>query len=304
MSEHPEPPPTPSAPAEKAVTPPRVGSQGHRQAERATRWLRALLALPGWVRIPLLVGVFLLYSPPLVFNLISIMNVTRTNRLRVYSYPAFVFTWPIIAWGLVFGGLKTLGVPDAVLAWAYLMLLVFTMVTMGFDFKFGGWLGIIATVTVVIVALGWWGSATDIAVFHRIRELLSGWLTLPVGWVVTLSVFLLVIYLVMMTLRRFNKRLRIHGNLVIIDTLLGKIDRNTRASYGINDDVPDVNELLLGMCSAFLLEGKGTVSSHEFKNVPGGPLVTRVIEEMLAATAVEDETDLLSDDGGNDDLGD
>ena len=104
----------------------------------------------------------------------------------------------------------------------------------------------------------------------------------------------------MMVRKRFAEVLIIDGNYVIVKTLLGEVDRNTRSSYALRSEQRDVNEAFLGFCRTLVLDPKsGKTKRHIFRSVPAGVIVGQVITQMLKVQAVEEEMDFEDGDDGD-----
>lgn len=264
----------------------------HRKHRVLGRVLNLYLGAPLPIKIVLLIfGV--LYSPPMVQNLIACLRAPKTGTLRVIAGPEFIYLYLMSIWGLIFCLLdyylegKQLIAP---LAWIYVGIVGFTLVTIGLDFRSGSWLGILVFAAAVIAAVGWWGERAEVPVLELIGRGIK-WFELnefPRAYVFAISLFILLIYIVVYIRMNLVNVLRIEGNYVQVWTLASRSPKDTRASFSLVPDFDDLNEALLGFCCRLNLKSKSPrIQSHEFPNMPGGPVVERIAAHMLNAQEVE-----------------
>ena len=249
----------------------------------------------------------LLYSPAMVQNLVACLRAPKSNRLRVIAGPEFIYLYPMAIWGLIFCGIdyylegQQLISP---LTWLYLGLVVFTFVTIGLDFRGGNWLGVIVVAVALIAAVGWWGERAEVPVLELIGRTVR-WFGLdvfPREFVFVLSLVLLLIYVIVMVRMNLVNVLKIEGNYVQVWTLASRSPKDTRASFSLVPDFDDLNEVLLGFACRLNLKSKSPrVQSHEFPNMPGGPVVEQIATNLLSSLEVELTESLFDDQGVEDD---
>lgn len=277
-----------------------------RDPKRGHRMLGGFLNL--YLRSPLpLKIVFLLlgmlYSPAMVQNLIACLRAPKIGTLRVISGPEFIYIYPMAIWGLIFCGidryLETQAL-NAPLVWLYLGLVLFTVITMGLDFRGGSWLGVIIVVIAIVAAVGWWGEKNHVPILSLVGDAIA-WFHLeriPREFVFTLSVLLLVIYLGVWIRMNLVDVLKIEGNYVQVWTFASRSPKDTRASFSLVPDFDDLNEVLLGFSCRLTLKSKSPrVQSHDFVNMPGGPVVEHIATHLLNAQEVEVRNDPFAETG-------
>ena len=277
----------------------------HRKHRMLGRFLNLYMGSPLPIKI-ILLAFGLLYSPPMVQNLISCLRAPKTGQLRVVSGPEFIYMYIMGVWGLIFCGLDYYLEGQqyiAPLGWLYLGIVLFTLVTIGLDFRGGAWLGIIVATLAIVAAVGWWGERADIPVLELIGDAIA-WFHLekfPRPFVLALSLGILLIYLIVYIRMNLVNVLRIEGNYVQVWTLASRSPKDTRASFSLVPDFDDLNEAILGFCCRLNLKSKSSrIQSHEFPNMPGGPVVERIAAHMLNAQEVKLTTE-FGDDGEEDD---
>ena len=292
-----------------------------KEQHRRHRTLGAFLNFYLWLPTPLKF-VFLLfglvYSPPMVQNLLACINAPKSQRLRVISGPDYIFFYMVGIWGLIFSGIVTL-LPEGenvsvwsqdlqiALTWLYLSLMLFTFITVGLDFKGGSWIGIVIVLFGLFAVIGWIGARQNIPLLEMIWPAFAwfGLTEFPVNFVFALSCGSLGIFLVVWIRMNLVRVLKIEGNYVQVWTLAAKSPKDTRASFSLVPDYDDINEAVLGFSCRLNLKSKSSrIQSHEFANMPGGPVVENIATNLLNAQEVRfaNEDDLYhSDDDGEDD---
>lgn len=264
----------------------------HRKHRMLGRVLNLYIGSPLPIKIVLLVF-GLLYSPPMVQNLVACIRAQKTGTLRVISGPEFIYLYIMGLWGMIFCfldyQLEGRGYV-APLPWLYFGIVGFTLVTIGLDFRGGSWLGILVAALALVAAVGWWGEHQKIPVLELIGKAIN-WLQVddfPRPLVFVTSLFILIIYVIVYIRMNLVNVLRIEGNYVQVWTLASRSPKDTRASFSLVPDFDDLNEAILGFCCRLNLRSKSSrIQSHEFPNMPGGPVVERMAAHLLNAQEVE-----------------
>ncbi|MCB0325133.1 MAG: hypothetical protein KDD69_16225 [Bdellovibrionales bacterium] len=283
----------PVSPAPQQAAPKAPKRERHRGHPALGFVVNSILGLPLLVQLPIYILAFVFYSPPAVLNLWNCVRAIRSKeqqRLRVISGPEFLFLYPLIAWGYVAWAVTVLEwVPQPVTCWLYLALVVYTLITIGLDFKSTGWFGTGIVVIALLAILGWWASANDIPYLEIIGHFFAwfGLREFPASLVFAISSFLAFVYLIMFIHMNLYNVLRVDGNYVQVWNFLGSSPKDTRATFTLVPGNDDVNELCLNFAIPVELKSKSPrVKSHSFENVPGGPVVEQVVTALLNAQEV------------------
>lgn len=264
----------------------------HFHGHPALGWVvNKILKLPYLLQLPIYALVFVFYSPPVTVNTRACVKSIRDNaRLRIVHGPEFMFVWPLISMGFLFCLLAEAGwVPGAVLSWLYICLLVYTLVTIGMDFKAAGWFGTVIAVIALLAVVGWVATVMEIPVVAYLGTLVTlfGIESFPTSVVMAVSSVLLLLYVFVFVHMNLYDVLIIDGNYIQKKNFLGRSPHDTRTSFSIEPGTDDVNEYWLGFSIPIRLKSKTSrVSSHNLENVPAGPIVEAVITHLLNALEI------------------
>lgn len=231
------------------------------------------------------------------------------HEVTFYTYPKFLFCWPLIAMGLVLGALDYWAWVDTeTLAWVWGITLLIVLVTVGFDLNRNYtvfWLVLIAGIWVLIV---WLRDVKGVTIFSHIYNFfadLDPSYSRSLGIIV--SIVLLVLYLIMWVWTRLNSRWRITHN-ELEHYQFGRMDDSlARGAKRIRSSYPDFFEFLLCLAGDLIIfDSTGRRELRRIQHVPLLPVVKKRINVLLEATAItagemEDEAD---DASGSDDEGD
>lgn len=251
-----------------------------------------------------------LYSPVMVQNLAACVNAEKTGRLRVISGPEFIFCYMAGAWGMIFCiidyFLSQANQTSPPMTWIYVGLLLFTLITVGLDFKGGSWFGVIVILFALLAVLAWYVEKEDIAMFAVFSNFFDFFSikTFPRQFVFALSTGILLIYSIVWVRMNLHHVLKIEGNYVQVWNFASRSPKDTRASFSLVPDFDDINEAILGFSCRLNLRSKSRrIASHEFANMPGGPVVERIATSLLNAQEVEVMGDHFDDQfaGADDD---
>ena len=252
----------------------------------------------------------ILYSPAMVQNLAACVRAEKTGRLRVISGPEFIYFYMAGIWGLLFSVidyfLEQAGHSSPPMAWLYIGLLLFTFVTVGLDFKGGAWFGVIVVIFALLAMLGWAVDKQDIPFLSVLGSFFAFFdlKTFPRQFVFAMSIGILVIYLIVWIRMNLHHVLKIEGNYVQVWNFASRSPKDTRASFSVVPDFDDLNEAILGFACRLNLNSKSNrIASHEFPNMPGGPVVEQIATNLLNAQEVEIMGDAFDDQfaGADDD---
>ncbi len=234
---------------------------------------------------------------------------TTRHEVKFYTYPKFLFCWPLIVMGLVLGALDYWAGADAeTLAWIWGITLLIVLLTVGFDLNRNYtifWLVLIGGIWILII---WLRDVKGVKIFSDIYNFFADVdpaYSRSLGLIV--SIALTVLYFVMWVWTRLNSKWRIthnefeHYQFGRMDDSLARGAKRIRASY------PDFFELLLCLAGDLIIfDSTGRREIRRIPHVPLLPLVKKRINLILETTAVtpgevEDEAEEVS---ASDDQGD
>jgi hypothetical protein len=255
----------------------------------------------------------------MVQNLFACLRSTTTGKLRAISGPDYIYFYLAGIWGLIFCWISPLfsSSGQEVLTWIYLSLVLLTYITIGLDFKGASWVGILVLLFGLFAVLGWIGAQREIPILELIWPMFD-WFKIavvqtgedteivqfPRSYVFALSAASLFIFTIVWIRMNLVRVLKIEGNYVQVWTLAHKSPKDTRASFSLIPDYDDINEAVIGFSCRLNLRSKSSrIASHEFPNMPGGPVIEHVATHLLNAQEVKfaEDDHYLDDDGGDDD---
>lgn len=280
--------------------------------------LGAVLNFYLWLPTPLKIVVMILglvYSPPMVQNMYYCLRSPSTGKLKAISGPDYIFFYLAGMWGLIFCWTSPLfseGV-QSVMTWIYFSLVLLTYITVGLDFKGAAWVGVLIILFGLFAVAGWIGSQNDVPVLELIWPMFD-WFRIaavevdgevvrqfPRNYVFPLSAASLFIFVLVWIRMNMYNVLKIEGNYVQVWTLAHKSPKDTRASFSLIPDYDDINEALMGFSCRLNLKSKSSrIASHEFPNMPAGPVVEHIATHLLNAQEVKFAEDDHFGEGGGD----
>lgn len=219
----------------------------------------------------------------------SMKSKNTPDSVIIYSYPQFVFSWPLIVFGLLLAGLQQwAGLPENIAAWTYIAILGLVMVAMGVD------LGRNSSIFCLVLFIGFWffilwlQAAKNVMIFEDLKQFIKG-LELEIRPVtmVVISILLGIIYLLMGIMAFFNDRWRITHNEIEHRTFGHKDVALGRGAKGVTASYPDALELLI--CLAGTLHVRSASGGKELlaiRNVPFLPLRHKKISLILETTSI------------------
>lgn len=207
----------------------------------------------------------------------------------IYSYPQFVYSWPVIVFGVLLAVLQGVGIiGETTSAWTYIAILCLVILTMGVDLGrntsifclvlFGGsWVGIL-----------WLEQAKNVTVFSKLAGMISG-LNPQISprAMIAISVILGIIYLVMFIMAFINDRWRITHNEIEHRSLGHKEDATGRGAKRVLATYPDVLEMLICLSGTIeVYSASGAQKLVTIKNVPLLPFRMKKIGRILEMSAI------------------
>ncbi len=228
------------------------------------------------------------------------------DSVVIYSYPQFVFSWPLIVFGFLLAGLQSLEwLAPSTVAWTYIAILSLVMVAMGID------LGRNSSIFCLVLFVGswffilWLQAAKDIMFFARLAEFIESLeLSISSRTMVVISIILAIIYIVMMAMAFVNDRWRFTHNEIEHRTFGHKDSALGRGAKGVTASWPDVLELLI--CASGTLHVRSASGGKELLTIKNVPLLFfryKKISHILETTSItqnlaeEDEDEAEGEDG-------
>ncbi len=214
---------------------------------------------------------------------------STADAVVIYSYPPFLFSWPLIVFGLLLAGLQSLGwLGPNVVAWTYIVILGLVMVAMGVDLGRNSSIFCLALFVGLWFFILWLQAAKNVMFFSDLKHFIDG-LKLEIAPVtmVVISVLLAIIYLIMGVMAFFNDRWRLTHNEIEHRTFGHKDIALGRGAKGVTASYPDVLELLI--CFAGTLHVNSASGGKELlaiKNVPFLFFRYKKISHILETTSV------------------
>ena len=214
---------------------------------------------------------------------------TGKHEVIFYTYPKFLFCWPLIVAGFILWGFdyKGLASPET-LAWIWAITLLVVLVTLGFDLNRNFtvfWLVLIGGLWILII---WLRDVKSVTIFSRIYQFLVNLdpsYSRNLGIIV--SIVLMVLYVIMWIWTRLNSKWRIthnefeHYQFGRMDDSLARGAKRVRTSY------PDFFELFLCLAGDLIIfDSTGRQELRKIPHVPLLPLVRRKINRILETTQV------------------
>ena len=192
----------------------------------------------------------------------------------IYSYPQFVFAWPIIVFGLLLAGLQNLGVSTSAIAWTYIAIICLVMLAMGVD------LGRNASIFCLVLFVGGWffilwiQLAKNVLFFKSVAAFIRSLEpSVSSQTMVIVSGILAIIYVMMIAMVFLNDRWRFTSN-EFEHRVWGRTDDSiARAAKRVTASYPDVLELLICFSGTIMIKSpSGDATIRTIKNVPLLPL--------------------------------
>lgn len=213
----------------------------------------------------------------------------REERAVIYSYPTLVYIWPLIALGyLLWFADKFAWLSPKTEAWIYAIAVVVVVLTMGIDINRNMAVFWVVVVAAVWFCVLWLRGVKGIVFFDQVGAFfahLEPKYSADLG--ILISIFLSVIYLVMIAMAHLNDKWVFTQNEIVHyaafrgTTSLGRGAKGVTASYR---DFFELGLLLSGDIEVRTAQGNRVMA--RMKNVPLLWLRMRKIDRILAAYAV------------------
>ena len=218
------------------------------------------------------------------------------HEITFYTYPKFLFVWPLIAVGFLLWPFAHYGVSSETLAWVYGVTLVLVIVTMGLDLSRNYavfWLVVVVALWMMILWLGGKG-VTLFDDIYRFFANLDPQYSKNLGLIV--SIPLLLFYGIMWLWTRINCKWRITHN-EFEHYQFGRMDDSlARGAKRIRSSYPDFFELIVCLAGDLVIyDATGRRIIRRIRHVPLLPIVKKRINLILEATAVT-MSDLVEDE--------
>ena len=223
------------------------------------------------------------------------------ESIIIYSFPHFVYVWPIIFFGLVLAALQSGGViGESGAAWTYIVISSIVLLTMGVDLGRNTSIFCLVLFAALWMTGMWLQGAKGVTLFSTIGGAIAGLHPLINGQaMVILSVILGIIYVIMFGLAFVNDKWRITNNEIEHRVFGHKDDATGRGAKRVLATYPDFLELLICLSGTIeVYSASGTQKLCVIKNVPFLPLRMKKISHILETTSVNDAS--ISDDEHDD----
>jgi len=219
------------------------------------------------------------------------------HEVVFYTYPKFLFAWPMIILGLLFYPLAD-RINNETLAWIYGLSIIVVVFTMGFDLNRNFtvfWLVLLAACGIAIL---WLRDVKSVTIFSRIYQFMAD---LDPVYCKTLGLFISIVlgilYVIMWVWTRINCKWRITHNEFEHYQFGQKDDSIARGAKRIASSYPDLFEFLLCLAGDLVIyDASSRQELRRISDVPLLPWVKRKINRLMESTAVvssvlEDESE-------------
>ena len=209
------------------------------------------------------------------------------HEITFYTYPKFLFVWPLIAVGFLLWPFAHYGVSSETLAWVYGVTLILVIVTMGLDLSRNYavfWLVVVVAFWMMILWLGGKG-VTLFDDIYRFFADMDPQYSKNLGLIV--SIPLLLFYGIMWLWTRVNCKWRITHN-EFEHYQFGRMDDSlARGAKRIRSSYPDFFELIVCLAGDLVIyDATGRRIIRRIRHVPLLPIVKKRINIILETTAV------------------
>ncbi len=221
------------------------------------------------------------------------------HEVTFYTYPKFLFCWPLIVVGFVLWLLDSqMQANSEVLAWIWGITLLVVLVTVGFDLNRNQTIFWVVLLAGGWVAILWLRDVKSVTIFSRIYQFfadLDPQYSSSLG--VIISIVLSVLYVIMWVWSRINSKWRITHN-EFEHSQFGRMDDSlARGAKRVSSSYPDFFEFLLCLAGDLIIyDSMGRRELRRIQHVPFLPFVRGKIDRILETTAVtpgemEDESE-------------
>ena len=233
------------------------------------------------------------------------------SQIVFYSYPKFLYTWPVIFLALVFPLLPEHLINAQLEGWIFVISLLTVLMAMGFDLSRNLTITWGAAILASVFCLLWLKDAKNVVVFSQIgHHLASKDPLISHDWLDLFGLFGGILYLIMFIDVHINQRWRISHNEIEHFAMLSKDDSLGRGAKRFITSYPDFLELLLcGAGTIQIYSAQGGIQLRSISNVPWLFFRSKRISQILESTEVsastaEEDVDLHEGQASNEELGD
>jgi len=233
----------------------------------------------------------------------------RPSQIVFYSYPKYVYVWPLLVVAALFPLLGDVISPK-VEGWIFVITMLTVLMAMGFDLSRNLTISWGVTIIASVFAILWLKDVKNVVVFSHIGAYLANKEpTVSSDWQYLFALFGGVLYLIMCINAHINQRWRISHNEIEHFAMLSKDDSLGRGAKRIITSYPDFLELLLcGAGTIQIYSAQGGVLLRSIPNVPWLFFRSTAISRILEATEVstangEEDVDQQEGAATNEELG-
>jgi len=227
----------------------------------------------------------------------------RKHEIVFYTYPKFIFCWPIIFMGYLLWFIDKLGANLEILAWFWGVTLIIVIITIGFDLNRNLTIFWVVLIAAIWFLIKWLGDVKDVKLFSHIYHFFAGLDPKYSGSMgLGLSIVLTILLLIMWFWTRLNSKWRITHN-EFEHYQFGKMDDSlARGAKRVRSSYPDFFELLLCLAGDLVIfDSVGRRELRRIPHVPFLPFVRKRINCILEKTAItagemDDEVEAAADD--------
>ena len=232
------------------------------------------------------------------------------SQIVFYSYPKYLYTWPVIFLAVLFPLLGNLISPQ-VEGWIFVIAMLTVLMAMGFDLTRNLTISWGVTIIAGVFCLLWLKDAKNVVFFSQIGHHLATQVPLVShGWYYLFSLFGGILYLIMVIDVHINQRWRISHNEIEHFAMLSKDDSLGRGAKRFITSYPDFLELLLcGAGTIQIYSAQGGILLRRIPNVPWLFFRSKRISQILESTEVsassgDEDVDQHEGQSGVEELGD
>ena len=230
------------------------------------------------------------------------------HEVKFYTYPKFIFCWPLIVIGFLLWGLDSwTAANNETLAWIWGITLLIVLVTIGFDLNRNFTIFWLALIGLAWFLIAWLRDVKSVRIFSDIYRFfvdLNPTYSRNLG--VFISIVLAVFFLIMWIWTRVNHKWRITHN-EFEHYQFGRMDDSiARGAKRVRSSYPDFFEFLLCLAGDLIIfDSTGRRELRRIPHVPLLPIVRKKINRILETTAItpgeiEDEADDDASDNDSD----
>ena len=230
------------------------------------------------------------------------------SQIVFYSYPKYLYTWPVVFLAVVFPLLGDLLNPQ-VEGWIFVVALLTVLMAMGFDLSRNLTISWGVTIIASVFCMLWLKDAKNVVVFSQIgHHLASRNPLISRDWLYLFALFSGILYLIMVIDVHINQRWRISHNEIEHFAMLSKDDSLGRGAKRFITSYPDFLELLLcGAGTIQIYSAQGGIMLRSIPNVPWlffrSARISQILESTEVSASGEEDVDLHEGQASDEELG-